>query len=139
MSDMLVSVLIWVLGTIVLGTMGCIAIGVFLRSRANRKRCARETTRRCRCGYELAGLDVARCPECGRVSGFDVTPEALGLTDEHLRRIKAAHDARQLTEDMGRSDVERLLAMGRPRNGGPAAAGPQREGGGTTEATEGRS
>lgn len=42
----------------------------------------------CRCGYSLRELDVARCPECGRVIGFDATADELGLTTEHLRRAK---------------------------------------------------
>lgn len=42
----------------------------------------------CKCGYDLKGLDVARCPECGRVIGFDATPEELGLTREELARIQ---------------------------------------------------
>jgi hypothetical protein len=41
---------------------------------------------RCSCGYPLTDLDRVRCPECGRVFGFDATAEQLGLSDEQLRR-----------------------------------------------------
>jgi hypothetical protein len=53
------------------------------------------TAERCKCGYPLDHLAVARCPECGRVVHFDATPEQLGLTDEHLRRAQAARVARK--------------------------------------------
>ena len=42
----------------------------------------------CKCGYPLEGLSSARCPECGRVFGFDATAEELGLTDEQLQRAQ---------------------------------------------------
>ena len=41
----------------------------------------------CRCGYALSGLHLARCPECGRVTHFDATPEELGLTEQQLEQI----------------------------------------------------
>jgi hypothetical protein len=50
---------------------------------------------KCICGYDMSGLDVARCPECGRVIGFDATPEQLGLTMEQLRRAQAKRLARE--------------------------------------------
>jgi len=49
----------------------------------------------CVCGYSQRGLHVPRCPECGRVSGFDATPEELGLTDEQLRLAMDKRQARQ--------------------------------------------
>ena len=51
----------------------------------------------CKCGYALKGLEVARCPECGRVVGFDATPEELGLSQDELARIqqKRQHSPRQ--------------------------------------------
>ena len=49
----------------------------------------------CKCGYALAGLDVARCPECGRVIGFDATAEELGLSQEELRRVQEVRRARE--------------------------------------------
>lgn len=42
----------------------------------------------CPCGYPLEGLDLARCPECGRVIGFNATAEDLGLTQEQLERAQ---------------------------------------------------
>jgi len=41
--------------------------------------------RRCRCGYSLAGLDMPRCPECGRAVGFDRTFEDLGIAEAEVR------------------------------------------------------
>ena len=52
------------------------------------KRDARRASDRCKCGYPLGELDIARCPECGRVSNFDATPEELGLTREELERAQ---------------------------------------------------
>jgi hypothetical protein len=49
----------------------------------------------CRCGYPLGQLAVPRCPECGRVVGFEATAEDLGLSDEQLRRVQAARDKRR--------------------------------------------
>jgi hypothetical protein len=49
---------------------------------------------RCRCGYPLDQLDTIRCPECGRVVGFDATAEELGLTEEQLRLAKSRRDER---------------------------------------------
>lgn len=42
----------------------------------------------CVCGYLLRGLDVARCPECGRVTNFNATPEELGLSRDQLASIE---------------------------------------------------
>jgi hypothetical protein len=49
---------------------------------------------RCSCGYELAKLDRIRCPECGKVFGFDSTAEELGLSDDELRRATEARERR---------------------------------------------
>jgi len=35
------------------------------------------------------GVEFTRCPECGRVFGFDVTADELGLTNEQLQRAQA--------------------------------------------------
>jgi hypothetical protein len=56
---------------------------------------------RCKCGYSLEKLSVARCPECGRVFGFDVTAEELGLTDEQLQRAQTMR--MQRTDNQGNS------------------------------------
>ena len=39
-----------------------------------------------RCGYDLRGLEIPRCPECGALRGFRVPLEQLGLTEEEVRR-----------------------------------------------------
>jgi hypothetical protein len=49
----------------------------------------------CRCGYALTNLTVPRCPECGRVLGFDATAEELGLTRQELERAQAVRDQRE--------------------------------------------
>jgi hypothetical protein len=55
----------------------------------------------CICGYPLKGLDLPRCPECGRVIGFDANPEQLGLSDNQLRRVQAARLKRQRDSETG--------------------------------------
>lgn len=52
-------------------------------------------SRRCYCGYLLEGLDMARCPECGRVRNFDATAEELGLTQEELARAQQRQQERE--------------------------------------------
>lgn len=44
--------------------------------------------RRCGCGYDLRGLILPRCPECGRAVGFDKSFEELGLTPGELKRVE---------------------------------------------------
>lgn len=59
---------------------------------------------RCKCGYPLTNLDRIRCPECGKVIGFNSTPEELGLTDDELRRASEARERRRAaTEAQPRS------------------------------------
>lgn len=41
--------------------------------------------KRCICGYELAGLAMPRCPECGRAIGFDKTFEEMGINPAELK------------------------------------------------------
>jgi hypothetical protein len=55
----------------------------------------------CRCGYSLKNLSIARCPECGRVVGFNATAETLGLTHEELERAQRAKQMRS-QEDSAR-------------------------------------
>lgn len=40
---------------------------------------------RCVCGYLLVGLEIPRCPECGRMIGFNKSPEELGVSEEEMR------------------------------------------------------
>ncbi len=37
------------------------------------------------CGYDLTGLDLPRCPECGALRGFCVPLDQLGLTEAEIR------------------------------------------------------
>jgi hypothetical protein len=68
----------------------------FLRRSVRREiRGQTESTQICRCGYTLANLTVPRCPECGRVVGFDATAEQLGLSREELERAQSVHDQRE--------------------------------------------
>ena len=55
----------------------------------------RRKIEQCVCGYPLAGLALARCPECGRVLGFDATAEELGLSEEELRRVIERRERRK--------------------------------------------
>jgi hypothetical protein len=42
-------------------------------------------TRCARCDYDLTGLDLPRCPECGTLRGFDVPLTDLGLNEQEIR------------------------------------------------------
>ncbi len=49
---------------------------------------------RCPCGYPLQGLALARCPECGRVIGFDAEAAGRGEPRGRMtRRARAWHSA----------------------------------------------
>ena len=41
--------------------------------------------KRCVCGYALVGLELPRCPECGRAIGFDKTFEEMGINPAEIR------------------------------------------------------
>lgn len=66
-----------------------IAIPIALRrmlARRRARRAARAAVQPClKCGYELAGLEIPRCPECGTLVGFDKPLDELGLSDEEVR------------------------------------------------------
>jgi hypothetical protein len=40
-----------------------------------------------RCGYDLRGLGLPRCPECGALRGFRQSMEELGLTPAEIAHI----------------------------------------------------
>lgn len=73
------------IGLVVLAVGTRVLIRLFFPRRPPKKK-----LNRCKCGYPLDQLSVARCPECGRVIHFDATAEELGLTDEELGRAQAA-------------------------------------------------
>jgi hypothetical protein len=82
---------------LLLGIVGIILYVRYLPRLVKRREARADAIRKrlmCLCGYDLSGLDVARCPECGRVVGFDATPELLGLTPEELARIQQPNRAR---------------------------------------------
>jgi hypothetical protein len=67
-----------------------VVVGFFLRRMLKgwEKRAAEQPViARCSCGYPLEGLALARCPECGRVIGFNATAEELGLDEQQLKRV----------------------------------------------------
>ena len=37
------------------------------------------------CGYNMAGQEIPRCPECGALRGFTTSVDELGLTEEEIR------------------------------------------------------
>jgi hypothetical protein len=84
-------------------SVGAFATFVFVMRGWRARRSTRRTETpedRCACGYLRRGLDTIRCPECGRVAGFDATAEELGLTDEQLAAAKRRRDARRRQEGL---------------------------------------
>jgi hypothetical protein len=73
-------------------------LGLIAYARTRRTAAAKQLSPgpRCACGYAMRGWDQARCPECGRVIGFDASAKELGLTEEELKR--AAERRRQRGE-----------------------------------------
>ena len=74
-----------ILGAVIVVVAGGLA-GIYWVRRALLTRLA-ETYPRCRqCGYNLTGLEIPRCPECGSAVGFDRTFEELGVSEDEVRR-----------------------------------------------------
>ena len=66
----------------------------------------------CPCGYDLTKIDLPRCPECGRVVGFEADPETLGLTPEEQARLAEVR-RRRATDAAAESDA--LVRRAQPR------------------------
>jgi hypothetical protein len=76
-------------------------VGRRLLRRWERRSKERAKVARCVCGYPLKGLTLARCPECGRVLGFDATAEELGLSEAELRRVIETRERRKAEDQRG--------------------------------------
>ena len=87
--------MLWVLIGSVVGFALFIAVMRSLRWRRELRRRLSDQTRLCGCGYNLNGLAVPRCPECGRVVGFDKTFAELGLSEREVRDAMARRAARR--------------------------------------------
>ena len=61
------------------------AIGLRRRVRQKAARPDAEQLKCAHCGYNLEGLEIPRCPECGALRGFTVPLDELGLTEEEIR------------------------------------------------------
>lgn len=90
-------ILLWLLILLFGSIVGLTLARLAFRGYRRRHRQQATAPTSCRCGYELSKLDRIRCPECGRVFGFDATPEELGLSDEELRRATEARERRRAT------------------------------------------
>ena len=81
---MLLRMILLLANVVLPGVIILIAIGRHLHRRWVKRHSA-EQWRRCKCGYLLVGLEIPRCPECGRMIGFDKTPQELGVSEEMMR------------------------------------------------------
>jgi len=54
-----------------------------------------------RCGYDLRGLELPRCPECGTLRGFRAPLGELGLSETEVREGFARTRARRAADPMG--------------------------------------
>ena len=80
--------LFWlVLGLITVTTLWVAVRRLWRRRLAAIRRLHAEESVRCgQCGYDVRGLDIPRCPECGCAFGFDRTFDELGLSEEDVRQ-----------------------------------------------------
>ena len=74
-----------VYGLLTTGAVGALIAIVWWGRRLQTKRNVAVEGRRCLCGYLAIGLEIPRCPECGRMIGFDKSPEELGVSEEQMR------------------------------------------------------
>ena len=68
-----------------------------LRRQTRHERATATLPPTCPCGYELTGLSIPRCPECGRAVGFDKSVEELGLTKAEIARLAEVRRQREQT------------------------------------------
>jgi hypothetical protein len=87
------SLALWLLPLLFLGVFASSLLRIGIRR--YRRKLETPPNTHCRCGYELNNLSRIRCPECGRVFGFNATPEELGLSDDELRLATEARERRQ--------------------------------------------
>ncbi len=78
-------ILLWWL-LIVIAVAIVMALIRYVRRRALIKDRLSEARRCDGCGYNLTGITVPRCPECGVVIGFTKTFEQLGIDEAQVRR-----------------------------------------------------
>src|SRR4051812_16106168 len=71
------------IGLVTLVAIAAVVLPPFFRWRRDIQH-PREEGRQCKCGYRLVGLVIPRCPECGRMIGFDKSPAELGVTEEQM-------------------------------------------------------
>lgn len=90
------AVFVWLFSLLLLlALVVMIRLGRIARRLMAARRTTEELSLRCECGYLQAGLPIPRCPECGRVVGFDATAQELGLTLEQLQRVQATMQQRK--------------------------------------------
>ena len=85
----LVSLLVAMATPIIVGSLMSVVVRRIFRRRIERRpqQNSAACVNRCRCGYDLTGVAIPRCPECGRAIGFDKTFEELGLTETEVFQL----------------------------------------------------
>lgn len=82
---------LWALVVLLLFVLGAGVVRTGLGwGRARKRSAGHDRTPHCLCcGYNLTGLDIPRCPECGVLRGFQVALTDLGLSEAELRALAA--------------------------------------------------
>jgi hypothetical protein len=74
------------IASVVVACLGALVLPLYVRwRRAKRHPPGEPPGRRCVCGYLLVGLEIPRCPECGRMIGFDKSPADIGVSEQEMR------------------------------------------------------
>lgn len=101
--DILRHIIVWLLTQLtLLLSIICAASGVFLlfwwwmhrrwKASVRKIETGKQHLMCKRCGYNLAGQVIPRCPECGCVIGFKVGFKEMGVAeDEVIRHVEAKH------------------------------------------------